>query len=513
MPERHAFLDAIATIDYLFTTDPRAARRAFSDALALATAEDREFLVELTEIFTRYPFETAHKRLDAMWQAQPEHRDRINACAPETDPGLHNRGLAGMFEVSLDAAEMPPMPVRNRYRPLVTYRPPSKRIDDARNDKDAIAARIHARPAAASRQQRTAVAERTRATDTLVRDYMRTDLFTDTAAVPDIDEDSPIPATPASEDHRRTCRCPIQHHYDHDDATHGWDRVYLAHVAEQYDDDLRAACGEQHQYRPNHLHHDDTRASLTDRADQLLAAAGEPDRSAPARPRQRQSPKPATRKPISETERASFAAGRTMVQVHDDARTEIPYQGNALDYDRAALVAATGWRCVSCFIQRADSDQRPLHWRNGGLVSDDGLCDLCRADGRPGIVALPHGFTLEQFVLSRCEFLAATYPKATYALLNETWHRAAPHPICRVITRFLNRHRELTATTGTRSCPITPAPRRATPTRRPGLGADQRHGRCDGCTQTTVIHTDGYCTTCRIHLGLVATHRSDLDAA
>jgi hypothetical protein len=56
------------------------------------------------------------------------------------------------------------------------------------------------------------------------------------------------------------------------------------------------------------------------------------------------------------------------------------------------------------------------------------------------------------------------------------------------------------------------ATRRASRARRPLLGADRRHGRCDGCTQYTVVHTDGYCTTCRVQLGLL-TRRAAMRAA
>ncbi|WP_280247386.1 hypothetical protein, partial [Nocardia abscessus] len=233
-----------------------------------------------------------------------------------------------------------------------------------------------------------------------------------------------------------------------------------------------------------------------------------PRRPPPRGPRRRRSR-------ISEEERFAFAAARTTLRVRDDVRPEIPDQGNGLDYDHAAMVAVTGWRCVSCFIERAMTDQRPAHARDGRLVSDDGLCDLCRADNRPGIPPLPERFTLEQFVLSRCEFLAAAYPRAAHGILTEVWHRAAPHPICRIITRFLHQHPELAPASAS-----TPAPLRRTATgparrasrRRPQLGADQRHGRCDGCTQLTVIHTDGYCTTCRIQLG-ITPHRTRARAA
>ncbi|WP_406274517.1 hypothetical protein OH799_01320 [Nocardia sp. NBC_00881] len=224
---------------------------------------------------------------------------------------------------------------------------------------------------------------------------------------------------------------------------------------------------------------------------------------------------------ITEDEAKAFADARTGLRVRDDARPEIPREGNGLDYDDAAMVPAMGWRCVSCFIERAMTDQRPIHIRDEQLVSDDGLCDSCHDEHRPGIAPLPDRFTAEDFVFSRCEFFAATYPAAAHALIVEVWHRAAPHPICRHITRFPATHPELTPNpakplqfaadlTGTE---VTPRPRAATRKRRVTLGADQRHGRCDGCTRYTVIHADNYCLTCRIDLGLVPARPHQSQAA
>lgn len=501
MTERSAFLDALTHIDYLFTTDPRAARRAFPAALALATPEDRAFLTGLADTFTRYDFPTAHRRLDALWKSHPEHRDRISVCAPQTDPGLHHRGLPELFEVSLAAAELPPMPVRERYRPLVTQATLTQHIDAARLHPARIAARAAARTVIPGDHRGPALT-RARLHDALGTDYAHTLLFTDTGATDPDDPLATAPVEPVDPDTR--VRYPDQPR-DAADAALLWDRVYLAYVAGQYDDQLRAAWDEQRCRAAEHAHGHDSDSSLAQLAREYLDAADhadlevEPRRPTPRGPRRRRSR-------ISEEERFAFAAARTGLRVRDDHRPEIPEQGNGLDYDNAAMVAVTGWRCVSCFIERAMTDQRPTHVRDGHLISDDGLCDYCRADGRPGIAPLPEKFTLEQFVLSRCEFLAAAYPRAAHAILTEVWHRAAPHPICRIITRFLHQHPELAPATASTPAPLRrtaarPA-RRASRGRRPQLGADQRHGRCDSCTQLTVIHTDGYCTTCRIQLGI-----------
>ncbi|MBF6339805.1 hypothetical protein IU450_28520 [Nocardia abscessus] len=510
MTERSAFLDAITHIDHLFTTDSAAARRAFPAALALATPEDRAFLTGLADTFTRYPFQIAHRRLEAVWKAHPEHRDRISVCAPDTDPGLHHRQLLGLFEVSFAAAELPPLPVRDRYRPLVTRRAPTHRVDAARLAPARIAARVAARTVRVG-DHRGPVLTRARLCDALVTDYAQTLLFTDLGATDDEHEDDPlatVSVAPVAPGMRvRSADQPR----DSEAAAQMWDRVYVAYVAAQYDDELRAAWDEQRWRAAERADRDSAEASLAQRARAYLDAAEPsnllPRRSAPRTPRRRSR--------ISEEERFAFAAARTTLRVRDDDRPEIPDQGNGLDYDRAAMVAVTGWWCVSCFIERATSDQRAIHTRSGRLVSDDGLCDLCRADGRPGIPPLPENFTLEQFVLSRCEYLAAAYPRAAHGLLKEVWHRAAPHPICRIISRYLHQHPELGPAPSPAASRRAAAPsvRRTSRPRRPQLAADQRHGRCDGCTHLTVIHIDGYCTTCRVDLGLIPARRAQPRAA
>ncbi|MRH93659.1 hypothetical protein GFY24_40800, partial [Nocardia sp. SYP-A9097] len=67
MTETSAFIDAITELDITFTTDRRAARRAFPAALSLASTADREFLDRLVDTFTLYPFESAMKRLAAQY--------------------------------------------------------------------------------------------------------------------------------------------------------------------------------------------------------------------------------------------------------------------------------------------------------------------------------------------------------------------------------------------------------------------------------------------------------------
>ncbi|MEU2032787.1 hypothetical protein [Nocardia amamiensis] len=517
-----AFLDALLHLHCLHLDSPRAAREQFADVLALATPDERGFLDELADTFTRYPFETAHKRLDAMWKAaDPQRQELINACAPDTDPGLHHRELPGIFEVSYTAAELPPMPVRDRYRPPVITRAPSRATDAARNTPDQIAARAQARPRSISGDHRSHVLAYTSATDAIVTGYVTSALFTDGTTIPDPDAQ---PEPPLRGD--RTLVDPDERlprsrlTRDHAEATELWDRAYLNYVADQYDEEHRAAWDAQRHRDAEHA--DDGDQTLAERTRDYLDSNDDTmPRAQRARRRRPAGAVPRRRSRITEAEAKAFAVARTGLRVHDDARPEIPDQGNGLDYDDAAMVPVMGWRCVSCFIERAITDQRPIHARDGQLVSDDGLCDSCRADGRPGIAPLPEEFTVEDFVVSRCEFLATSYPAAAHALIAEVWHRAAPHPICRHITRFLVTHPELTPNpakplqraTDVAAADAAPRHRAAARNRRSTLGADQRHGRCEGCTTYTVVHADNYCLTCRIDLGLAPARLRQSQAA
>ncbi|MEV6138156.1 hypothetical protein AB0L63_19240 [Nocardia sp. NPDC051990] len=537
-----AFLDALFHLDCLFHVDsPRLAREMFPDVLALATPAERAFLDELTDTFTRYPFETAHKRLDAMWKAaDAERRELIKLCAPDTDPGLHTRGLPEIFEISYTAAELPPMPVRDRYRPLITYRVPARATDAARNAPDKVAARTQARPVPTPSIPGDHCAHLLPyaiATEAIITGYVTGSMFTDGTTIADpnaapepaqrpIEVAVPDPDSQAERAKRQRRR----YARDHADATALWDRVYVNYVAGQYDTEHRAAWtarrdrdGEQTdqtlEQRANDYFegHDDT--APRDRRSRRRGQGGAPRDQRSRRRGQGGAPRRSGR--ITEDEAKAFADARTGLRVRDDARPQIPNQGNGLDYDDAAMVPVMGWRCVSCFIERPMTDQRPIHTRDGQLVSDDGLCDHCRADSRPGIAALPETFTTADFVVSRCEFLAATYPAAAHALIVEVWHRAAPHPICRHLTRFLATHPELTPNPAkplqraaeVAATDVAPRPRTAVRKGRARLGADQRHGRCDGCTRYSVIHADNYCLTCRIDLGLVPARPRQSQAA
>ncbi|MFI6958497.1 hypothetical protein ACIBJI_34140 [Nocardia sp. NPDC050408] len=523
-----AFLDALFHLDRLFHVEsPRLAREMFPDALALATPAERAFLDELTDTFTRYPFQTAHKRLDAMWKtADPERRELINRCAPDTEPGLHTRQLPEIVEVSYTAAELPPMPVRDRYRPLITHRVPSRATDAARLAPDKVAARTQARPISTPslpRDHRAHLLPYAIATEAMVTGYVTGSMFTDGTTIADPDAAPEPPQRPIEvavpdpdSEEEREKRQRRRYARDHAEATQLWDRVYLNYVAGQYDTEHRAAWTARRDRDGDH-----TDQTLDERTSDYFDSH---DDTTPRGRRSRRRGQPAAPRRssrITEDEAKAFADARTGLRVRDDARPQIPNQGNGLDYDDAAMVPIMGWRCVSCFIERPMTDQRPIHTRDGQLVSDDGLCDHCRANARPGIAPLPETFTIEDFVVSRCEFLAATYPAAAHALIVEVWHRAAPHPICRHITRFLATHPELTPNpakplqraTEVAATEGAPRPRATVCNRRAKLGADQRHGRCDRCDHNTVIHTDGYCLTCRIDLGLTPARPRQTQAA
>ncbi|WP_406282938.1 hypothetical protein OH799_01330 [Nocardia sp. NBC_00881] len=107
-----AFHDALFHLHCLHADNPRVARTRFPGVLALATPAERAFLDELADTFTRYRFETAHKRLDAMWKAaDPERRELINLCAPDTDPACTTASCRG----SSRSPTPPPNSRRCRY--------------------------------------------------------------------------------------------------------------------------------------------------------------------------------------------------------------------------------------------------------------------------------------------------------------------------------------------------------------------------------------------------------------
>ncbi|WP_405135572.1 hypothetical protein [Nocardia sp. NBC_01388] len=469
MTETSAFIDAIAALDITFTTDRRAARRAFPHALTLATAEDHTFLDRLVDTFTLHPFESAMKILAAQYAAEPDNQHRLVALVPDTDPKLFIRDRAdrvadmqaraarnntsveeeySALHVALPSAELPRTPMRQwRNPPARTYLAPNRDTEQSRRAPEQIKYRTAQRS-----KRRPVITE-----PELVTKYVAENLFTDTV-------DNELADARAAENRARergllarpetgswTPRFPGDKlPLDAEEARALWNHAYVHYVAEQH----------QH----------------------ALALAG--------------------KSAISDDNALTHAATRTTLRGYTDRRTAIPFQGNGLDYDHEAMTPVRGWRCVSCFIERSDTDQHLIHARAGALRSDDGLCDMCRADDRPGLPPLPAGFTARDLARTYFRFFADTYPDAARGLLSEVRGRA-PQWLITLIDEFLY-------TAALPGCapadpdpqpPLAPAQRQ--PRRRgPVLGAGQRTGRCDACTRITAVNTDSLCTQCLVWIGL-----------
>ncbi|MFE3001393.1 hypothetical protein ACFXG4_41215 [Nocardia sp. NPDC059246] len=468
MTESTAFLDAIATLDYTFTHDRRAARRGFTDALDLATPADHAFLDGLIDTFTLYPFHTALKRLAAQYDHEPHNRQRLAKLVPDTDPGLYIRDRADRLALieqrakqnnttvddeyfplhtDLVTAELPPLPMRQwRNPPARTYLAPRKDTDKSRNTSAKMLKRIQQRTKRRPAEHEPKLVTEY-AAETLYTDTMAADIATAQAAETRAVERGLMkpPSTPSTTTRAVGAAQPVPAA----DARAQWDFTYVAYVAEQH----------QH----------------------ARALAG--------------------KRPVSDNSAVTASIRRTTLYGYGDRRSAIPFQGNGLDYDQEALTIVLGWRCVSCFVERAETDRRILHARNGQLRSDDGLCDYCRDDQRPGLPPLPAGFNARDLATAYCRFFAATYPAAARPLLTEVRNRA-PRWLSGLIDEFLTTSCLPAATTAAHQPePATPTAR---PTRQRGPvhGAGQHTGRCDACTRITVIADDSICSSCRVWLGL-----------
>lgn len=472
VPDTRSFLDAISAIELAFTIDRKAAIAMFRPALDLATDADWDVLDFMVECFTLYPRESALLRLRARWAAGDElERKRLVQLVPDTDPGLHshdNHALAQLietrartngtsvaeefaaFQVQLAAAEMPRQSIRTWRNPLPRLTmPASRRIDAARLDPEQIRARALARG-----KRRPAEPEPVEVTA-----YVRDSLFIDTEVVEQarlrqrwaeliargvtLTTGAPRGWTPR----RPGERAPLPA----DLAEAMWDHQYCVHVADQRDHD-RALAGESTK-SPEHSH--------------------------------------------------AWAAERTGLRSRADRREGFVFQGNGLDDFATAMTPVAGWRCVSCFVERPTTDQRPVHARKGVLRSDDGLCDYCRCENRVGLPALPTGFTVADLAAAYCTYFVEHYRDAAYGLMAEV-RRRAPEWLITVIDRFLTAHPDLPGT----PAPVdtdpgsVPAPAVSKRRRGPVVPPGQRPGRCEGCTRYTPVHDDGFCTQCRVHLGL-----------
>ncbi|MFE7720813.1 hypothetical protein ACFU44_17415 [Nocardia rhizosphaerihabitans] len=467
-----AFLDAIFQIELQLDLDRRAALKAFPAALALATDADWWLLDFMVEQFTLHPREAALRRLDALWRhADGLGRERMLALVPDTDPGLHshsdhdlNHILAtrarrngttiederAKLEVQIAAAEMPRQSSRTWYTPLPRLSlAPTKRIDASRLSPEQIRARVAARG-----RRRPAEVE-----PSVVTTYVRESLFVDSEvadqarlrqrwaelAARGITATASAPRgwTPRRPGERPPLPAELSEAI--------WDHQYCAHVADQRDHE-RALAGESVK-SPEHSH--------------------------------------------------AWAAERTGLRSRGDRREAYLFQGNGLDDFRTAMTPVAGWRCVSCFVERPTADQRPVHARGGVLRSDDGLCDYCRSDDRTGLPALAPGFTGADLAAAYCAYFAQHYRDSAYALIGEV-HRRAPEWLTAVIDRFLADHFDLPGAPAPVEVGAEPAPAPAPSKRRRErvLPPGQRPGRCEGCTKYVPVHDDGFCTTCRVYLGL-----------
>ncbi|MCM6774522.1 hypothetical protein NDR87_13705 [Nocardia sp. CDC159] len=469
MTDSRAFLDAIADLDITFAYDRRAARDRFTAALELATPADHEFLDDMIESFVCYPFPTALRRLEAKWAGDETQRERMLRLLPDTDPHLYVRDRADRLAVierrarrnktsvedeyfaehtGLAVAEMPRQSIRFwRNAPGRLFLAPSRAT--ATSSVEQVRKRILARG-----KRRPATVEPADVTA-----YVGEQLYIDTAA-------RELAKLRAKEDRLRT-RGLLP-----DPEPAEWTPLYPGHTPPADADYLR----ERWDYELVHY--------VAEQRMRAVALAG--------------------KRPISE-ENALVQAGRR-TRLRGDMREEIPSGGNGLDYDHEAMNPIVGWRCVSCFIERALADQRALHVHNGHRRSDDGLCDFCR-DDRPGLPELPAGFTGRDLARAYCRFLttrdpAELHPDAAHAVLAET-RRRAPRWLRPVIdetlvtTRPVTEESSVPAESSERARPTARTARRG-----PVLPLGQRQARCDGCTRIRGIYDDGYCTECRVWLGL-----------
>ena len=473
MTDTSAFLDAIATLDYTFTRDRRAARRDFTTALTLTTPDERDVLDTMLDAFTMHPYRTALLRLDAAYRTDPVKRAQLDQLLPNSDPGLYIRDRADRIALlerraarngttiddetsgehaPLTVLDAPPLPMRAwRNPPARTHLSPSRETDRSRMSREQITARVLARGT-----RRPAVVE-----PDVVTAYVAEDLYRDTMAR-------------ELADNRATEQRLRERGLLTDPATspvrvHGSQALPEAEVAARWDSEFVDYVAGQHT--------DDT------------ARAG--------------------RRPVSHDNALAYADTRTTLR--GDRRPPMPFAGNAIDYTHEALTEVSGWRCVSCFIERATSDQNIVHTRDGRMRSDDGLCDYCRSDDTsPRLPELPAGFTAADLARTYCRFLSTTYPHAAPALLAET-RRRAPRWLVALIDEHLPRPAAPDDDTVADTAVARPRPAR----RRGGVvvGAGQRQARCEGCTRIRAIHDDGFCTECRVWLGLPTPHARETAAA
>ncbi|WP_216918298.1 hypothetical protein [Nocardia noduli] len=489
------FTAALGEIEYLLDTDPDRARERFIDVLALASPAERELLEHAAARMERSPWKTAARQLGWMAKSRPELRAMIIDHTADGDPGLYRPELPAQSEVGIEAAEWVRRSIRDRRSRDRYTATPTAATDAARYQPDKIAARRARVPAPGlvslrHRARDLAVAERRQRE---YSGYAARRLYAIDTAVDD-DRTPPVPEP-------RKKAGQVWAHVQ----AELWDRSYFLHVAECYTEADRHLLAPELPER--HITPARRYAGLEDAARDFLRGHDvEPEPSARARRTRPQFPPR-----ITTADQSRFAIRRTGLPMPSDRDEYLPYseldirestwQGSGLDYDLAAMTPYLGWPCLGCWIDRPAADRRPFHTRHGIVVSDDGLCDVCRADGHPGIPALPLGFGMRSFVESRCTHIAAAHPVQVRALLDRVRAAAAnTGPTWRLITRWMAANLEQPERA--------PRPTAARRPRRGGsaLGAGQRISRCDACARNGIVHADNYCTDCRIDLGLVPTN-------
>ncbi|MFF0528661.1 hypothetical protein ACFYT3_09735 [Nocardia amikacinitolerans] len=510
VPTVSPFADALGEIEYLLEVDPDRARERFAAVLALASPQEREFLDRAADILTRHPYKVSARQLGWMAKSRPELRAMIVDLTADSDPGLHRPAMPDPSQVSIEAAEWVQRSIRERRNRDRLTATPSPATDAARLTPKAIAYRRARRAVAGAvnlrhrdRDQRTA--QRLRRGEAEFAAYAAGRLFaidTDTAA------DRTVPVSDP--------RKPAHLVWAHVQAEL-WDRSYFLHVAECYSERDRHLLAPE-SLRPARGRTRQGQHSALDQAARAFLREREADTGIVDDRRARR--RPTTNLPrISAADQTRFASKRTGLPVPSDYDQFRPYtdldvpertwQGSGLDYDLAAMTPYLGWPCISCWIDRPGRDRRAVHIRDGRRVSDDGLCDVCRADGHPGIPPLPTPWGRQAFVESRCAYIAATHPRQVRALLDRVRAAAAnTGPTWRIITRWMAMNLE--QPTVDRLAPRRAASRRRRPA---ALGAGQRIGRCDACARPGVVHADNYCTQCRIDLGVVTVRERATSAA
>ncbi|WP_410874738.1 hypothetical protein [Nocardia sp. A7] len=497
------FAIALGEIEYLLEVDPDRARERFAAVLAHASPTERMVLDRAADILTRSPWKVAARQLGWMAKSRPELRSMIVENTAEGDPGLYRPELPAQSDTSIEAAEWVRRSIRDRRHRERLTATPSAETDAARYSATAIAARRARVPAPAS----SVLSLRHRARDLRVAQRREREYASYAAqrlyAIDPVGDEDRTPPVPDARKRADLLWTHVQAEL--------WDRSYFLHVADCYTE------ADRHLLAPTiperHSGHADRHSELEDAARELLGEHDiEPEGASRNRRTRARRGRPQLPPRISPADQSRFAARRTGIQVPSDYEILVPYseldirestwQGSGLDYDLVAMTPYLGWPCVVCWIDRTALDHRPVHVRDGRLVSDDGLCDVCRADGHTGIPALPSDFRLGDFVESRCDHIAAVYPAQARVLLDRIRAAAANTGLTwRLITRWMALNLDQP------DRPVRSAPTVRRPRRTSALGAGQRIGRCDACARNGVVHADNYCTSCRVDLGLVPATR------